>query len=109
MRDFIEHDGPGGAAEHRANRKALAKSARAHGISTEAAQELLEVFGHDAQTKQMLESWYAANDGGGDHEVRSAILVPSFCLCGSGGDFLVVVRAPFGDWYAAAALQPNAE
>jgi hypothetical protein len=77
MGDFIEHDGPGGSAQHRANLRALAKSARAQGISTEAAQDLLDVFGHDVETKEMLANWYAANEGdggeAGDEAVRSLL------------------------------------
>lgn len=62
MADFIEHDGPGGEAAARANQRALAKTARAQGISTEAAQDLLEVFGNEADTREMLQNWYACNE-----------------------------------------------
>ena len=88
MRDFIEHDGPGGTEQHRANARALAKSARAQGISTEAAQDLLDVFGHDAETKEMLANWYTAKEGAADaHDVddevrhRSTVVHLCFALC----------------------------
>lgn len=62
MDDFIEHDGDTTDAQFRAHRRALAKSARAQGISMEAAQELLEIFGQDAETRQRLELWEMANE-----------------------------------------------
>lgn len=78
MDDFIEHDGETTDAQFKAHRRALAKSARAQGISMEAAQELLEIFGQDAETRQRLEEWEMANEidngvaAGADQEVCSA-------------------------------------
>lgn len=80
MDDFIEHDGETTDAQFKAHRRALAKSARAQGISMEAAQELLEIFGQDAETRQRLEEWELANevdngDGiGADVEVGSSLM-----------------------------------
>lgn len=62
MDDFIEHDGETTDAQYKAHRRALAKSARAQGISMDAAQELLEIFGQDAETRQRLEEWELANE-----------------------------------------------
>lgn len=62
MDDFIEHDGETTDAQYKAHRRALAKSARAQGISMEAAQELLEIFGQDAETRQRLEEWEQSNE-----------------------------------------------
>lgn len=77
MDDFIEHDGETNDAQFRAHRRALGKTARAQGISVEAAEEFLEIFGQDAETQQKLDVWYSANeiDHGmeGAHEVLSSL------------------------------------
>ena len=75
MAGFIDYDGPGGEAAARANRQALAKTARARGISTEAAQDLLDIFGNEADTQEMLHNWEASKEQPGaaaavDDDVR---------------------------------------
>ena len=62
MDDFIEHDGETNEAQFRAHRRALEKTARAQGISVEAAEEFLEIFGQDVETQEMLDLWYSANE-----------------------------------------------
>jgi hypothetical protein len=70
MDDFIEHDGETNDEQFRQHRRALAKTARAQGISVEAAQEFLEIFGQDIETQQKLDMWYSANEI--DHSVEGA-------------------------------------
>eukprot|EP00892_Ulva_mutabilis_P012129 jgi/Ulvmu1/9289/UM050_0038.1 len=62
MDDFIEHDGETTDAEYKKRRRALAKSARAQGISMDAAEELLDIFGQDIETRTRLEEWELANE-----------------------------------------------
>ena len=87
MGDFIEHDGPGGAEAHRARQRALAKSARAQGISMEAAQDIVDVFGQEAEAKQRLELWYyhtapLEEDEQEPDDVRSVLMIRFLdCTC----------------------------
>jgi hypothetical protein len=82
MGGFLVHDGPGGDREHRENRRRLAKSARARGISTEALQDILDVFGPDNDVNERLAAWYeqkegAAEEADGEADVRAVSL---WCL-----------------------------
>jgi hypothetical protein len=73
MDDFIEHDGETNQEQFRAHRRALTKTARAQGISVEAAEEFLEIFGQDAETQQKLDIWYNANEI--DHGIDGIVQV----------------------------------
>ena len=79
MDDFIEHDGETNDEQFRAHRRALTKTARAQGISVEAAEEFLEIFGQDAETQQKLDMWYGANEI--DHGMECAAEVLSLLTC----------------------------
>ena len=76
MDDFIEHDGETNDEQFRAHRRALTKTARAQGISVDAAEEFLEIFGQDAETQQKLDMWYGANEIDHGMDCAAEVLSP---------------------------------